>query len=96
LARLLQVRDPSSKTPASRPGPTTLDVTLEELTRYHEGGLLDPGRRQAVERFLRAHFPEALPPESDVPTWTELDQATDTEVSMDADETGIDPPPEDG
>ncbi len=45
-----------------------MDVSLEELTRYGEREPLDLARKEAVEQFLRLHFPEALRPESDVAT----------------------------
>src|SRR5215831_9514511 len=63
LARLLQVRElvtcpePESRAVADVPD---MDVSFEELARYGEGRPLDPARRDAVERFLGKHFPEAL------------------------------------
>jgi len=62
LARLLQVREllaaagSEARTPAGVPD---MDVSFEELARYGEGRPLDPARRDAVERFLGKHFPEA-------------------------------------
>jgi hypothetical protein len=63
LTRLLQVRqllDGAGQKHGPTPAVPAMDVSFEELARYGEQRLADPGRREAVERFLREHFPEAL------------------------------------
>lgn len=45
---------------ASREDRLPMDVTFLELANYVQGKPMDAARQQAVERFLRKHFPDAL------------------------------------
>jgi hypothetical protein len=49
-----------------------MSVSWEELAEHAEGALTEEGKRQAVERFLNQHFPEAL---QGGPGWADADTA---------------------
>ena len=85
LARLRQARElleppePQPPAPASAP---VMDVTWDELAAYGEGEKLSPERHGAVERFLRAHFPEGLRDPASADTFMEYSSPEDTEIHV--------------
>jgi hypothetical protein len=83
LARLLQARElpepPTAETPASVP---VMDISWDDLATYGEGEQLSPERHGAVERFLRAHFPEALRDPASADTCMEFRSGEETEIQF--------------
>lgn len=74
LSRLVKQRDlldPSALSQEAVELPE-MEVSLDEVTLYLEGRLLEPGRKEAVERFLRAETPEVVTDISEESTETGL------------------------
>jgi hypothetical protein len=81
---------PSEDDPAAMDEVPEMDVTFRELADFVGRKQMSETRRQAVERFLRQHFPEALPNPGTVETMVEFHAGGDTSIELKDTELSVD------